>query len=99
MFYLVDAFMILQPGKVHLFDVAGVTGRWWARRHGPGGAAPASAQPPTPPDTPTPQDPREHPKPTHGYGDNKSGWLGGGVLQRQTRQSLRKWHALVQLGK
>lgn len=78
--YLVDAFVILQPGKVHLFNVAGVTGQRWGSRRGLGGAAPAAhtapgkarstpAQPRTPPDTPTPQDTRQHPKLTHGYGD------------------------------
>lgn len=65
--YLVDVFMILQPGKVHLLHIAGAAGHRWENRRSPGGAAspgfnPAPgralstpSQPLTPPDTPTPQ--------------------------------------------
>lgn len=64
--------MILQPGKVHLFNVAGVTGHCWGRRHGPGGAAPATdsprhAHPPGAPRTPETDSWLRR--------QNKSGWL------------------------
>lgn len=99
--YLVNAFVILEPGKVHLFNVAGVTGQRWGSRHGPGGAAPAvhtasgkarstPAQPPTPPDTPPPQDTRQHPKLTHGYGDTIKRLMIGRIPSRTSefRQTL-----------
>lgn len=79
-YYLVNAVLVFQPGEVHLFHIAGVTGQRCGSRRGHGGAAPSvhaassracstPAQPLSPPDTPTPQDTRKHPKLTHGYGD------------------------------